>query len=168
MSRGFSLGFLENCALMGQMFSSKQLSDEQKATLHQWADDGATMAEIQKRMNEEWQLRLTYMDTRFLILDLGLTLKTEVKEEPKPAADEEVSSDLPDASLGGGAVQVSRDEIVIPGMLFSGKVIFSDGHRAAWYVDETGRLGLDPQVPGYRPSQEDIMAFQEQLRSMLR
>ncbi|TAE91167.1 MAG: hypothetical protein EAZ81_07425 [Verrucomicrobia bacterium] len=60
---------------MVPMFSSKQLSDEQKATLHQWADDGATMAEIQKRMNEEWQLRLTYMDTRFLILDLGITLK---------------------------------------------------------------------------------------------
>ena len=150
------------------MFSSKQLSDEQKATLHQWADDGATMAEIQKRMNEEWQLRLTYMDTRFLILDLGITLKTEVKEEPKPTEPDDALTEDAVPGLGDGSVQVSRDEIVIPGMMFSGKVTFSDGQRAAWYVDEAGRLGLDPQVPGYRPTQEDIMAFQQELRNILR
>ena len=116
-------------------------------------------------MNDLWQIRVTYMDTRFLILDLGITLKTEVKEEPKK---EESADDTtePDAATGG--VSVSRDEIVIPGMMFSGKVRFSDGEKALWYVDESGRLGLDPDTAGYRPTQDDIIAFPTQLKQMLR
>jgi hypothetical protein len=115
-------------------------------------------------MNDLWQIRVTYMDTRFLILDLGITLKTEVKEEPK----KEEPALAEDGALPGEGVVVSRDEIVIPGMLYSGKVIFSDGEKALWYVDESGRLGLDSDTAGYRPSQEDIMAFQTQLKQMLR
>jgi hypothetical protein len=144
------------------MFQTSQLSDDQKNAIRQWAEDGATMADIQKQMNEQWQIRVTYMDTRFLILDLGITLKPEVKEEPKK--EEPV---LDEAEAVGG-VQVTQDEIVIPGMMFSGKVRFSDGEKALWYVDNTGRLGLDPDTAGYRPVQEDIMAFQNELKQMLR
>lgn len=144
------------------MFQTSQLSDDQKNAIRQWAEDGATMADIQKQMNEQWQIRVTYMDTRFLILDLGITLKPEVKEEPKK---EEPVLDEAEAASG---VQVTQDEIVIPGMMFSGKVRFSDGEKALWYVDNTGRLGLDPDTAGYRPVQEDIMAFQNELKQMLR
>ncbi len=147
---------------MSPMFQTSQLSDDQKNAIRQWAEDGATMADIQKQMNEQWQIRVTYMDTRFLILDLGITLKPEVKEEPKK--EEPV---LDEAEAVGG-VQVTQDEIVIPGMMFSGKVRFSDGEKALWYVDNTGRLGLDPDTAGYRPVQEDIMAFQNELKQMLR
>jgi hypothetical protein len=145
------------------MFSSSQLSDDQKNAIRQWAEEGAQMAEIQKRMNDLWQIRVTYMDTRFLILDLGITLKTEVKEPKKeePAAETDLDAEA-------GAVRVSRDEIVIPGMMFSGKVQFSDGEKALWYVDESGRLGLDPDTAGYRPTQDDIVAFQTQLRQLVR
>ena len=145
------------------MFSSSQLSADQKNAIHGWANDGATMADIQKRMNEEWQIRVTYMDTRFLILDLGITLKQEVKEEPKVEAPALTDGE----PMAAGGVQVSRDEIVIPGMLFSGKVQFSDGEKALWYVDESGRLGLDPDTAGYRPVQDDIIAFQSELKKML-
>jgi hypothetical protein len=31
-------------------------------------------------------------------------------------------------------------------------------------LDETGRLGLNPTKPGYRPSQTDIVAFQQELQ----
>lgn len=147
------------------MFSSSQLSDDQKNAIRQWAEEGAQMAEIQKRMNDLWQIRVTYMDTRFLILDLGITLKTEVKEEPKK---EETADDATEPDAASGGVSVSRDEIVIPGMMFSGKVQFSDGERALWYVDNSGRLGLDPDTPAYRPTQEDIMSFQTQLKQLLR
>ncbi len=148
------------------MFSSSQLSDDQKNAIRAWAEEGAQMAEIQKRMNDLWQIRATYMDTRFLILDLGITLKQEAKEEPKP--EQPLAADTDAADAADGAVRVSRDEIVIPGMMFSGKVQFSDGEKALWYVDESGRLGLDPDTAGYRPSQEDIMAFQTQLKQTLR
>lgn len=147
---------------MSPMFQTSQLSDDQKNAIRQWAEDGATMADIQKQMNEQWQIRVTYMDTRFLILDLGITLKPEVKEEPKK------EEPILDEAEAVGGVQVTQDEIVIPGMMFSGKVRFSDGEKALWYVDNTGRLGLDPDTVGYRPVQEDIMAFQNELKQMLR
>ena len=145
------------------MFQTKQLSEEQKATIHQWAEDGATMADIQRLINETWEIRITYMDTRFLILDLGITLKQELKEKPK-------KEEPADATLDENfrSVQVDRDAIVIPGMLYSGKVVFSDGARAMWYVDETGRLGLDPASPDYHPTPEDIAVFQNELKKLLR
>jgi hypothetical protein len=34
-------------------------------------------------------------------------------------------------------------------------------------LDQTGRPGLDPDTAGYRPSQEDIMEFQVQLRALI-
>ena len=44
--------------------------------------------------------------------------------------------------------------------MVSGKVTFSDGQVADWYVDNEGRPGLVPSTPGYRPSPEDIQQFQ--------
>ena len=44
--------------------------------------------------------------------------------------------------------------------LASGKVTFSDGNRAEWYLDQAGRLGLVPQQQGYRPPAADVQQFQ--------
>jgi hypothetical protein len=51
--------------------------------------------------------------------------------------------------------------------MFSGDVTFSDGVKARWMIDQIGRFGLDPEKPGYRPSDADLQAFQLQLRSEL-
>jgi hypothetical protein len=51
--------------------------------------------------------------------------------------------------------------------LVSGKVTFTDGQSAEWYLDQTGRLGLAPMAPGYRPPQADIAEFQRQLQEEL-
>ena len=59
------------------------------------------------------------------------------------------------------------DQMARPGALVSGKVTFSDGNSAAWYLDQMGRLGLTPQQPGYRPSQEDLLTFQTELQNQL-
>jgi len=150
------------------MFSSSKLSDDQKATIRQWADEGATMADIQRRLGEELGIRATYMETRFVILDLGLTLKEEVKKvEPKPEATVPgETAAAPPAAAGG--VSVTIDELAVPGAVVSGKATFADGQRALWYLDQMGRLGLDPDVAGYRPSREDVAEFQRQLSLMLR
>ena len=47
-----------------------------------------------------------------------------------------------------------------PGAMVSGHVTFSDGKTADWYIDQTGRFGLVPPEPGYRPSQADLAEFQ--------
>ena len=44
---------------------------------------------------------------------------------------------------------------------------FSDGKKADWYIDQTGRLGLAPQEAGYRPPAADVQQFQIALEAEL-
>lgn len=145
------------------MFSASQLSDEQKSALEQWAAEGASIADLQKRLKEEHGIGMTYMDARFLVLDLGIQIRSEPSEEKsaEPAPEEALPQ------LAGG-VSVSVDSIAVPGAMISGKVTFSDGQGAVWMLDQYGRPGLDPDTAGYRPSEEDIAEFQKQLSDLLR
>ena len=56
------------------------------------------------------------------------------------------------------------DQITRPGAIVSGKVTFSDGQSADWYLDQTGRLGVVPKQPGYKPSAADVQEFQVALQ----
>ena len=118
------------------------------------------MYDLQRRGKEEFGISLTYMDTRFLVLDLGINLVETAVEEPK----KEEEKPLPTPT---GKVTVTIDTLALPGALVSGKVEFSDGETAIWMLDQSGRPGLDPDTAGYRPSQPDIVEFQKQLRTLL-
>ena len=142
------------------MFSASQLNPEQITSLKQCAAQGASMSDLQRHIKEQFGHTLTYMETRLLILDLGIQLVEESKPVEQPVAE----APVPAAT---GKVSVTMDTLTLPGALVSGKVIFSDGQGAVWMLDQMGRPGLDPDTPGYRPSQEDIMEFQVQLRSLL-
>ncbi len=142
------------------MFSASKLTPDQIAALKQRAAEGATMSDLQRHLKEEFGISITYMDTRFLILDLGIELLEEKKEEPKK--EEEKPAPVPT-----GEVTVTMDTLTLPGALVSGKVTFSDGETAIWMLDQNGRPGLDPDTPGYRPTQDDIMEFQVQLRALI-
>ena len=144
------------------MFSASKLSDEQKSALHAWAAEGASIADLQKRLKDEFNLSITYMDARFLVLDLGIELKDSPKEEAKP------EDAAPAKPVPTGVVTVTMDSLALPGALVSGKVTFSDGETAIWMLDQYGRPGLDADTPGYRPSQEDIVEFQKQLSELVR
>lgn len=142
------------------MFSVSQLTDDQSAQIKSWAAAGAQLADIQKKMNEELGIKITYMDTRFAVADLGIELvKEEVKVEPKP---EEV------VKVPTGRVEATVDEVVRVGALRSGTVSFSDGEKALWMIDQEGRLTLDADTAGYNPDEEDVIKFQEQLRDLLK
>ena len=140
------------------MFSTKQLSEDQITAIRKWAEEGAQLSEIQGRIREEFKLPATYMDTRFVILDLGIELIVEKVEEP--VAEESIV----EAPIPTGAVNVTMDTIPQPGSIVSGKAVFSDGESAVWMLDQAGRPSLDPATPGYQPTQEDIIEFQKQLR----
>lgn len=141
------------------MFSASKLSPEQTESLRNWAAAGATMSELQGHLKEDFGHSLTYMDTRFLILDLGIELVEEPKVVPK--------EDEKPAPIPTGVVTVTMDSLTLPGAMVSGKATFSDGETAIWMLDQTGRPGLDPDTPGYRPTQEDILEFQKQLRALI-
>jgi hypothetical protein len=117
------------------------------------------MSDLQRRLKEEYAIGITYMDTRMLVLDLGITLQETAKPtEPVLAATPLVAT---------GEVSVTMDHLALPGALVSGKVTFSDGETGVWMLDQTGRPGLDPDTAGYRPTQEDIVEFQHQLRALI-
>jgi hypothetical protein len=69
--------------------------------------------------------------------------------------------------MGGGNVSVEIDRLVRPGSMISGSVVFSDGVKAAWSIDQTGRLALMPSNKEYRPTPDDIQAFQRAIQSQL-
>jgi hypothetical protein len=142
------------------MFSASQLSSEQKESLKNWAADGATMSDLQRHLKDDFGHTLTYMDTRFLILDLGIDLV----ETPKPVAKVEEKP----APVATGVVTTTMDALTLPGALVSGKVTFSDGETGVWLLDQTGRPGLDPDTAGYNPTREDVVEFQTQLRELIR
>ncbi len=66
-------------------------------------------------------------------------------------------------------VTVTVDALMIPGTMASGDVVFSDGVKGKWYLDQMGRLGLGGDLPqGYRPSPADAALFQARLMEALR
>jgi len=143
------------------------LNDEQKKRVSGWIAEGLKLSDIQKRLEKEFGLRLTYLETRLLIDELKLVPKDL---EPPPQPPKEIAaqtSKTPKEAPPPGGVSVKVDTVTRPGAVVSGKVTFSDGNSADWYLDQMGRLGLVPGQQGYRPSPADVQAFQEQLQQEL-
>jgi hypothetical protein len=149
------------------------LNEEQRQRVTAWVLQGAKLSEIQNRLNQEFGLKMTYMETRFLVDDLKLTLKDpeppKTEKPPVLEAKKPAEGKTPDAQKSGG-VSVSVDQIARPGAIVSGKVTFSDGQKAEWYLDQMGRLGVVPAQQGYKPPAADVqqfqMALQEELQKM--
>jgi hypothetical protein len=158
------------------------LTDAQKQQVSAWLEQGLKVADVQKKMSAELGVSMTYMEVRFLLDDLRL--KPKDPEPPKqpaptspiapasagapapvPGADPASPTPAPGAAPSAtGGVSLSVDTLARPGTVVSGKVTFSDGQTADWYLDQMGRPGLVPAQKGYRPSQMDIMEFQELLQ----
>lgn len=151
-----------------------QLSDEQKRVVAQWVKEGCGLSEIQRKLAEEFKLSLTYLDVRFLVIDLGLQLKEQKRaapasadlSAPPPQPENDTSAFEPEPSAGG--VRVELDRIMRPGAVVSGTVVFSDGVKATWALDQMGRLSLGAENRSYRPSAEDIQAFQQAITAELK
>ena len=57
-------------------------SDEQKKEIASWVADGIGLSDIQKKINTDFGIVMTYMDVRFLVDDLNLTLQDQEEEVP--------------------------------------------------------------------------------------
>ncbi len=150
--------------------SSSVPNDEQKREIARWVSEGMGLSEIQKKINEDFEVVMTYMDVRFLVDDLDLTLVDE--EEPVSGDGEDTPELSPDAPLpedgGSGGIQVELDAVNPPGAMASGSVVFSDGEKKSWTLDQYGRLALSGGAEGYKPSEQDVVEFQKELDSALR
>ena len=147
------------------MFSVSDLNEEQVKQVRSWVKEGAQMADVQERLESEFGHIVTYMDTRFLSLDLGLEF--QVKEKPEPVVVPEVEIKEPESGAETGPtgdISVSIHEDPLQGSVISGAVVLSDGQGGQWMIDQEGRLAMDPDTQGYQPSEADVLEFQEKLR----
>ena len=152
------------------MPGSMNLDETQRKKVAAWIEEGLKLADIQKRLENEFGLRLTYLDVRLLVDDLRLKPK-----DPPPAAkapstvlEEAKSQSAPvPADTGSGKVSVTVDQLARPGALVSGRVKFSDGKSADWLLDQMGRLALVPAEKGYKPLPADLQDFQIALQNEL-
>ena len=153
------------------MVSVSDLSSEQVEMVKEWVAEGAQMADLQKRLKDDFGFNVTYMDTRFLSLDLALNFQVDEEESEgandieNPEAQEEV--DLEPLVQDRETVTVTLDQVARPGAMVSGTVTFSDGMKALWLIDEMGRPSIDPDQPGYQPSEADLVSFQAELKGLL-
>lgn len=151
------------------------LTEQQKEAVRKWVGEGRGVSEIQKLISSEFGIDMLYMDVRFLIDDIGAEIPAagdspvSDAQQPAMAAD---SSGLGDSvgvrdDVSAGGVRVSVSPIQRPGTVMSGDVVFSDGGKAEWVLDNAGRLGLNPETEGYSPPQQDLPEFQNKLREAL-
>lgn len=154
------------------------LNKDQVEKLRKLVAEGKTLSEIQSELEAD-NIRITYMELRFLVDDLGLMIAEKEKQKTVPPMGNPSSTnvDAPTADDGEkvlspsdvsvGSVSVSIDAVMRPGTLVSGQTTFSDGVNVQWTLDQFGRLGLVGAPQGYQPSQADLAEFQKQLREML-
>jgi hypothetical protein len=159
------------------------LDEAQRRKVTEWIGQGLKLSEIQTRLDSELGLRVTYMEVRLLVDDLKLTPK-DIEKPKTPQSALAASTPAPgpapvpgkpavagpadqEPPAAGAGVSVSVDHLARPGAVVSGKVTFSDGNRAEWYLDQAGRLGLVPQQAGYRPPAGDVQQFQAALEAEL-
>jgi len=146
-----------------------KLNDAQKQTVAKWIEQGLRVAEVQKRLEAEFGLRLTFLEVKLLIGDLNLVPKDLPEKPPAhPEAPAKAAPPPPDKTAQPAkGVVVTVDGLPQAGTIASGSVTFTDGVTAAWYVDELGQLGVMTPQKDYRPSATDFEQFQNALEQAL-
>ena len=123
------------------------LTLDQKATVSSWITAGDNLSAVQKKLREQFQISMTYMDVRFLVDDLNLTLK-----DPAPKAD---TSDVTKAKAPSAAKPTAPIPTEKKGLLDKAKEKLGLGKTAEPAQDSTANPDDDnveddalPPVPG--------------------
>jgi len=144
-------------------------NEERQAIVRQLLKDGRTLSQIQDFLRHEKGDNITYMELRILLSEMP-DAKLPEKEFSKPAlpptpAPSAGAGDAPAAPTG--KLSISMDQLPAPGAMLSGYARFSSGAKAHWFLDETGRLGLEPELGTGKPTPADMQEFSTELRRML-
>ncbi len=145
------------------MMNPEDLTPEQVATIRSWAEAGLDLNAIQKKLHEELQLKLTFMDTRFLLQDLDIVIK---QSEPVKAPEESAVDPVPAPAPQMAKTQVTVDEVTPPHSVMAGKVLFRSGAQGVWNFDRTGRLNWEPTIG--EPTDDDLREFETELQGLIR
>ena len=146
-------------------------NDERKVIVREQLAAGRTLSQIQDHLRNERGDSITYMELRLLLSEMP-DAKLPEKELPKvflpptpPPSPAPVAAGA--APAVGGKLSISLDQVPAPGAMLSGYARFSSGAKAHWFLDETGRLGLEPELGADKPTPADMQEFTTELRRML-
>ena len=142
------------------------LNDSQRKAVSGWISQGKSLAEVQRLLQDEFSISMTYLELRFLIDDLDI-----VFDEPQPDEADEKKVEEPEVveENVSHSVSVEVDAVTPPGALMSGSATFSDGVTLSWQLLANGQLGLIPDDNAdYRPSPEDMKDFRSQMDVIVR
>ena len=129
--------------------------------------EGVKLTDIQTMLVDELDCKMTFLELRLLAAELEDV--DWAKFDPKDPGKDEEEQSAPEAETeaaapnAGTKVEISR--LARPGAVMHGTVTFASGASAEWILDQMGRLGFD-KVEG-EPTQDDLTAFQDELRKML-
>ena len=141
--------------------------------------EGVSLSKIQDELTAQGN-KMTFMELRLLASEIenDIFKQQEVPAEPAPeetpapaqeaapAADPAPAQDAAPAEEANkvrGNTTVTVSPIQRPGYYATGTVKFGSGAEAEWFLDQSGRLGLDP-TNDMKPDQQDIAEFQQELR----
>lgn len=155
-------------------------NEERKQTVKELLAKGQTLSQIQDYLHKEKNDPITYMELRLLLSEMPDT-KLPEKELPKavlPSAAPDAGGKLTPKDSGslagakapetvGGKLSISVDQVPAPGAMLSGYARFSSGAKAHWFLDEMGRLGLEPELGSSKATPQDMQEFTTELRRML-
>ena len=151
-------------------------NEERKQVVRELLGKGQTLSQILDTLHKEKGDPITYMELRLLLSEMP-DAKLPEKELPKtvlPPAAPPGSGALKDsgpAAVGqetaGGKLSISVDQMPTPGTMLSGYARFSSGAKAHWFLDEMGRLGVEPELGSGKATPKDMQEFTTELRRML-
>ena len=145
--------------------------------------EGVSLSKIQDELTAQGN-KMTFMELRLLASEIenDIFKQQEAPAEPAPeetpapaqdaaptaapapaAAPAQDAAPTEEANKVRGNTSVTVSPIQRPGYYATGTVKFGSGAEAEWFLDQSGRLGLDP-TNDMKPDQQDIAEFQQELR----
>jgi hypothetical protein len=141
-------------------------NDERKQVVRDLLKQGKTLSQIQDFLRNEKGDSITYMELRLLLSEMPDAQLPE-KEPPKPAAPPVEPRPVDAGNPPAGKLSISVDQMPAPGSMLSGYARFASGAKAHWFLDQMGRLGLEPELGTGKPTQADMQEFSTELKRML-
>lgn len=172
-------------------------NEERNRVIMEKLNEGMSLSDVQKFLERECGLRMTYFDLRMLAADLQVDWEKQDRpkadtsidvskapvQRPQPpppqpqpqegADDDEQPEDggdgqaAPAPAPADGHSAIVLDETPIPGAAVSGTVTFPSGASGRWVLTRDGRFGLEPDEGSAQPTEDDYAVFQQDLQRKL-
>lgn len=134
-------------------------------------NEGLKLGDIQKLLETEYGIKMTYLDLRMLAAELEVdwSKQDSPKQTEKPATvdQKDAGEILDEGAVPVSEVTVSVSKIARPDAAISGNYECPSGAKGEWIVDHYGRPGMIPAEGSPKPTQEELKQFQEALVQQL-